>query len=64
MRLPRFITTSGPLRSEDAADISALVFTVLAMIAMIAVGLALTIGFTLAIAWAIRGSLAPLIGVA
>ena len=56
-----YVPGSSPAASEDAIDISALVFTA---IAAAAGGLALTIGATLLIAWMIRDSLAPLLGVA
>jgi len=48
-------------QSEDAADLSALFFTV---VGMTVIGLALTVGVTLVVAWMLRGVLGPFLGVA
>lgn len=47
-------------QSDDAVDVSAIIF---AGLTMIVAGLTLTIGVTLAIAWLLRDALAPLLGV-
>lgn len=48
------------LQSDEAVDVSALVF---AAAGMILVGLLLTVGVTLGVAWLLRDALAPLLGV-
>jgi hypothetical protein len=47
-------------QSDDAVDVSAMIF---AAIGMVLVGLLLTVGVTLAVAWLLRDALAPLLGV-